>query len=171
MISVLAPAVRALKRLLRRCDQQGCWRYGCPCWDVDLQWLTRDGRFFRKCQHHLDLEMRAEYEKQRHDPKIIIPGDRVRALVCVKPEECGKHGSHEGVLASTAYSSEYSARARMNPMKGPQPTKPGDLIHHIDSDEGVHYHAIEIVKISGGSDEERAKRHQHCHHQTGGRRR
>ena len=169
MIATLAPAVRALKRLLRRCDQQGCWRYGCPCWDVDSNFETRS--FWRKCSYHIDLEMRAQVERERHDPKIIVPGDRVRALACAKPEECGKHGSHEGVLASTTYSPEFSARACANPMEPLQPTKPRDLLHHIDSDEGVHYHAIQILKISGGTDEERAKRHQHCHHQTEGRRR
>ena len=163
-----------LKRLLRRCDQPGCWRYGCPCSDVDITDFTRPGKVakeWRRCSYHLDLEMRAEVERQRHDPKIIVPGDRVRALTCAKPEECGKHGSHEGVLDSTTYSPEFSARACENPMEPLQPTKLGDLLHHIDSDEGVHYHAIQIVKISGGTDEERAKRHQHCHHQTEGRRR
>lgn len=169
MIASLAPAVRALKRLLRRCDQQGCWRFGCPCWDVDMKSLVTRA-FWRKCSYHIDLEMRAEVERQRHDPKIIIPGDRVRALSCAKPEECAKHGSHEGTLTSTTFSSEFSERACKNPMEPLQPKRPGDLIFHIDSDEGVHYHALQILKIAGGSNEERAKRHQHCHHQTQGRR-
>lgn len=165
MIATLSPIVKALKRLLRRCDQPGCWRYGCPCWDsFEME------AFWRKCNYHLDLEMRAEVDRQRHDPKIIVSGDRVRALACSKPDECAKHGSHEGVLASVTYSPEYSARACENPMRAPEPTKPGDLIFHIDSDEGVHYHALQILKIAGGSNEERAKRHQHCHHQTEERR-
>lgn len=167
MIAAWAPAVRALKRLLRRCDREGCWRYGCPCWDVVISTdtLTRPTRaFWRTCGYHLDLELKAEVEKQRHDPKILMAGDRVRALACAKAEECAKHGTHEGTLASTTYSAEFSERACANPMEPLQPSKPGDLVFHIDSDEGVHYHAIEIVKISGGTDEQRAKYRKYCHH-------
>lgn len=142
MMATLAPAARLVKSLLHRCREDGCWRRGLPCGDIDLTNLTAPPKHWWTCEHHLDLERIAALERQKKDPKIIAPGDRVRAVKCRKPEECARHGNHEGILASTTYSPE------ADPMREPwEPAKPGDLLFHINSDEGVHYHAIEIVKV------------------------
>ncbi len=142
MIAGFAPLARLVKRLTFRCREEGCWRRGLPCWDVDFTNLTAPARGWRQCHHHLDLERLAELERQKNDPKIVVPGDRVRALKCKKPEECGWHGNHEGKLVSTTYSPE--ADLSRSPL---EPIKPGDLLFHINSDQGVHYHAVEIEKL------------------------
>jgi hypothetical protein len=144
MISAMAPVVRLMKRLLLRCCEDGCWRHGVACSDIDLGNLAAAPKQWLECQHHLDLERVAELERQRNDPKIIGPGDRVRALKCLKPEECALHGSHEGMLASVTYSPE--ADSERPPW---EPAKSGDLLFHINSDQGIHYQAIEIVKVTG----------------------
>jgi hypothetical protein len=136
-----------IKRLLRRCREAGCWRHGLPCGEIDFNDLTARAKHWRTCEHHLDLERLAELERQKNDPKVIMSGDRVRALKCSKVEECGEHGNHEGTLVSTTYSPD--ADLSRPPW---EPAKLGDLIYHINSDQGVHYHAIEIVKLVRGID-------------------
>jgi hypothetical protein len=90
------------------------------------------------------VERLAALERQKNDPKIIVPGDRVRALKCRKPEECARHGNHEGILASTTHSPEADSERLLW-----GPAKLGDLLFHINSDQGVHYHAVEIEKLVG----------------------
>ncbi len=142
MIAPIAPVIQLLKRVFLRCREHGCWRRGMPCADIDFMDLTKPAKHWRQCEHHLDLERVAELERQRNDPKILMQGDRVRALKCRKPEECSQHGNHEGTLSSTTYSPD------ADPNRPPwEPSKLGDFIFHINSDEGVHYHALEIDKI------------------------
>lgn len=150
MIAAFAPLVRLVKRATLRCREGGCWRRGLPCWDVDFTNLTAPAKGWRQCQHHLDIERLAALERQKNDRKIIVPGDRVRALKCRKPEECARHGNHEGTLvASTTYSPD------ADPNRPPwEPAKLGDLLFHINADDGVHYHAIEIEKLVGGKTHE-----------------
>lgn len=153
MIAAFAPLTRLIKRATLRCRKDGCWRRGLPCGDINLTNLTEPPKVWRECQHHLDLERLAALERQKNDPKIIVPGDRVRALKCRKPEECGQHGNHEGTLASTTYSPD------ADPNRPPwEPAKPGDLLFHINTDQGVHYHAVEIVKLVGENTHQRTKR-------------
>ena len=144
MIAALASLTRLIKRATFRCREEGCWRRGLPCWEIDLENILAPSKGWRTCQHHLELERLARLAGQKNDPKFIAPGDRVRATKCKKPEECSQHGNHEGTLASTTYSPQVDL---MRPVF--EPAKEGDLIFHINSDQGVHYHAIEIVKLVG----------------------
>lgn len=143
MIAALVPLARLIKGLLHRCREDGCWKRGIPCGDIDLTNLMAPPKHWWTCDHHLDIERLASLERQKNDPKIIVPGDRVRALKCKKPEECGRHGNHEGALASTTLAPEAANKPPW------EPAKLGDLLFHINSDQGVHYHAIEIEKLVG----------------------
>lgn len=129
---------RFVKHVFRRCREDGCWKKGMSCGEIDTsgsksfeEIMRTRQTFYWQCREHAMAEANS-----RSGPKVITVGARVRVTECMGPGDCFKHGSHEASYQSIV-------EGKGDPMQGPPPIT-GFI---VKTDDGILYQAKRIELI------------------------
>jgi hypothetical protein len=128
---------RFVKRVFHRCKEDGCWKKGMSCSEMDTgdftsyeQIMRTRQTFYWQCHEHAMVETNA------HGPRVVSVGARVRVLECMDPQQCYKHSNHEG-------SYQNIIEGEGDPIQGPLAV----VGFVVKTDDGVVYQAKRIEFI------------------------